>query len=1194
MRGVGGGPHMEKRKAGVDMEHQMPKSPLLTVGLLVACLISLTLWGCGGSGGSQSGASGTDVSVVFPQQGAMVPEERPSKASAWQHSTPHGSFAGIMSEIVRFYGVNSAYAQVVPSSVSRLLLTITGPGITDAIRAEINPATGRATVNVPVGNARVFEVQAFPSDIPLANFIGRITADVPSGGTNVTINMEAVTLNSIQVTPTNPQIAKGTIQRFTAMGDFSDGAVQDLTSLVDWVSSNTSVAVISNAEQIEGLASGVQEGTTQIIATLINITGETTLTVTAAEVVDIAVTPAIPNVAIGTRLQFVATGIFTDGTSQNLTSSVTWTSSSPAVASITATGRATALTVGTTTISATFQDVTGDTLLTVTPVQLAAITVTPAISSIAVGTRLQFVATGIFTDGSSQDLTNSTTWASSNAGFASITSPGGLATAVAPGSTTISATFQGVTGSATLTVRALELAAITVTPAIPTIAIGTRLQFIATGLFTDGSSQDLTPSATWLSSNPAIATISNAQGGRGLATAMTAGSTTISASFQGITGSATLTVTDAQLAAIIVTPAIPSIAIGTRLQFIATGLFSDGTSQDLTPSATWLASPANVCSIDPSGLATGLAAGTCTISATFQGVTGSATLTVTDAQLAAIIVTPAIPSIAIGTRLQFIATGLFSDGTSQDLTPSATWLASPANVCSIDPSGLATGLAVGTCTISASFQGITGSATLTVTDVILAAIEVTPSISMIADGTTLQFIATGLFSDGTSQDLTPSATWLASPANVCSIDPSGLATGLAVGTCTISASFQGVTGNATLTVTDVILAAIEVTPSISMIADGTTLQFVATGLFTDGTNQPLISGVAWVSSAPAVASISPTGLATAVAPGTTTISATFQGVTGNATLTVTAAILAAVRVTPSISTIADGTTLQFVATGIFTDGTNQPLISGVAWVSSAPAIASISPTGLATAVAPGTTTISAISQGVTGNATLTITLAALAAITVTPSVSTIGDGTTLQFVATGLFTDGTNQPLISGVTWVSSVPAVASISPTGLATAVAPGTTTISAISQGVTGNATLTITASPLVEIVIAPSDPIIAPGDQTQFTAVGIFSDGTTQIITTFVTWESSNQYTATINSQGLATAESFGTTTISATFQGVEGFAILSVEGEGSIIGITKMSARFLSILGTAALTVMLMGLFFRGRPEERPVRRPNRRE
>ena len=84
---------------------------------------------------------------------------------------------------------------------------------------------------------------------------------------------------------------------------------------------------------------------------------------------------------------------------------------------------------------------------------LTSIAVTPANPSIEVGGTQQFTATGTYSDGSTQNLTGSVTWASSNTGVATINSAG-LATAVSAGSTTISATLSGVTGSTTLTVSA--------------------------------------------------------------------------------------------------------------------------------------------------------------------------------------------------------------------------------------------------------------------------------------------------------------------------------------------------------------------------------------------------------------------------------------------------------------------------------------------------------------------------------------------------------------------------------------------------------------------------------------------------------------------------------------------------------------------------------------------------------------------
>src|SRR5207237_1369600 len=119
-------------------------------------------------------------------------------------------------------------------------------------------------------------------------------------------------------------------------------------------------------------------------------------------------------------------------------------------------------------------------------------------------------------------------------------------------------------------------------------AKGTTLPFTATGIFTDGSLQDLTTQAAWGSMTATVATISNAAGSQGVATAVTAGTTTISATFGGKTGTTLLTVTAATLASIDVTPTDPSIAKGTTLQFTATGHYTDGTIQNLTASATWI------------------------------------------------------------------------------------------------------------------------------------------------------------------------------------------------------------------------------------------------------------------------------------------------------------------------------------------------------------------------------------------------------------------------------------------------------------------------------------------------------------------------------------------------------------------------------------------------------------------------------
>jgi hypothetical protein len=170
----------------------------------------------------------------------------------------------------------------------------------------------------------------------------------------------------------------------------------------------------------------------------------------------------------------------------------------------------------------------------------------------------------------------------------------------------------------------------------------------------------------------------------------------------------------ATLVSVAVTPANPSIPFGTTQQFVATGTYSDSSTRDLTTSATWSSSGTSVASISTGGLATGVAAGSTTITATSGVISGSTTLAVTAANLVSIAVTPTNPSITVGATQQFTATGRYSDNSTINLTVSVTWSSSVTSTASISTGGLATGVAAGSTTISATSGTITGTTTLTV------------------------------------------------------------------------------------------------------------------------------------------------------------------------------------------------------------------------------------------------------------------------------------------------------------------------------------------------------------------------------------------------------------------------------------------------------------------------------------------------
>jgi len=801
-----------------------------------------------------------------------------------------------------------------------------------------------------------------------------------------------VGLVSIAVTPANAVISIGSTQQFNATGTFAAGYTYDLTQSVTWSSTKTTVATISKVAGSMGLASAVGSGTTTIKATSGSISGSTTLTVNPS-LVSISVTPAAASIPLGNTQQYAATGTYSDGSTQNLTNSVTWTSSSKNVATISVGGLATSVAPGSSTISAVLGSVSGSTTINVTPAALVSLAVTPANASIALGTTQQFKATGTYTDGSTLDVTSAVSWSSNASNVATISSSAGsegLATSIGIGAATITATSGTISGGTTLSVTAAALTSIVVTPAIPSIPLGTSQQFTATGTFTDKTTQDLTSTAQWTSSQVAVATISNAGGSQGLAASTGTGTTTVTGTVGSVSGSTSLTVTAAALVSISVSPANVQIAMGNAQTFTATGSFTDGTTQVLTSSLTWTSSNSAVATIDNSGVATGGSTGTTTISVTSGSITGTTTLTVTAAVLNAITVSPTAASIPLGTTQQFTASGSFSDGSTQDVTGTVHWSSSDGTVATVSNTvgsqGLASTLASGAVTITAASGSVSGSGNLTVTAATLVSIALTPQNPAIPLGTSQQFAATGTYTDGTTKDITPTVTWTSSMPSVAvisnAIQSQGLATSAGTGTTSITGTQAAQTASTNLTVSAANLVSIAVTPTTASIAVGSTQQFTATGTYTDGGTQDLTGTVAWSVSNLAAATISNSpgsqGLATGTGSGFTTVIATSSVITSSADLTVTAVnpILTSIAVTPVGTSIGVGATQSYTATGYYSNGGTQDLTNSVTWSSSAPNVATISNAagsqGIATGVATGSTTVSATFAGITGGANLTI------------------------------------------------------------------------------------------------------------------------------------------------------------------------------------------------------------------------------
>ncbi|RZA29690.1 MAG: ATP-dependent DNA ligase, partial [Proteobacteria bacterium] len=447
------------------------------------------------------------------------------------------------------------------------------------------------------------------------------------------------TLQSIEITTTNPSLAAGTLVQLAATAIYSDQSHTDVTKQVAWASSDTQIATVGAST---GTTTGVAPGTVMVNASFGGRSSATQLTVTPATVVSLGITPASPSIAAGTAQKLMATGVFTDGTKQDVGANVGWISSNTAVATVDSSGFVTSRTAGQTIITANCRlaslcgAVNASTTLNVSAATLVSIAVTPATPSIALGTTQNLIATGTYTDASTQILTTQVTWNSSVPAVATVGDTAGtqgLVTSASVGTTNVTATMASIVSAAVpFSVTPATLKTITLTPANSTIAAGLTQSFVAVGTYGDNTTQVLTNQVTWTSSTAAVATISNASGSNGVARAVAVGNTNIAAVLDGVTSaSSALSVSPATLVSIAVTPANATVSAGSTQQYAATGTYTDGSTQTLSSTVTWASTNTSVATISnaagSSGLANALTNGSTTISATLGSTTAATTLT---------------------------------------------------------------------------------------------------------------------------------------------------------------------------------------------------------------------------------------------------------------------------------------------------------------------------------------------------------------------------------------------------------------------------------------------------------------------------------------------------------------------------------------------------------------------------------------
>ena len=458
-----------------------------------------------------------------------------------------------------------------------------------------------------------------PSGLVSAVSAGNATITATSEGTDGTaaiiVSSALVPVASVTVSPNPAGVAVGGTVQLTAVAKDSAGNVLTGRSIT-WTSNSTGVATVSAS----GLVGGVSVGNATITATSEGKSGTAAVNVSLAPVASVTVSPNPAGVRVGGTVQLTA--VIKDAAGNVLTGRVvTWASSVPAVATVSASGLVTGVAAGAITITATSEGKSGTAAVNVSLVPVASVTVSPNPAGTAVGGTVQLTA--VTKDSAGNILTGrAITWASNAMGVATV-SASGLVTGVSAGNAAITATSEGKSGTAAVSITGVPVASVTVTPNPAGVRVGGTVQL--TAVTKDSAGTILTGRAIiWNSNVTGVATVSAA----GRVTGVAAGSATITATSEGKSGTAAVTVTLAPVATVTVSPNPASVVIAGTVQLAATLKDSAGTT--LTGRVvTWASSAPAVATVSANGLVSGLAVGTATITATSEAKSGSANLTVT-------------------------------------------------------------------------------------------------------------------------------------------------------------------------------------------------------------------------------------------------------------------------------------------------------------------------------------------------------------------------------------------------------------------------------------------------------------------------------------------------------------------------------------------------------------------------------------
>ncbi|WP_338707580.1 Ig-like domain-containing protein [Paenibacillus amylolyticus] len=755
-------------------------------------------------------------------------------------------------------------------------------------------------------------------------------------------------LSKIVVSKNEMSLEVGDSGSVTVTGVYSDNTSANVTISTTWSSEDTSIATVYN-----GAITAKKEGKATITAAYQGQSQTVQVKVTK-KVKALSKNVQSLDLRTGDTKEIILTATYSDNETNNAAANTAeWSTSDEKVATV-VNGKVTGQSAGTAVITAKVgsQSVTVDVNVEV----VKRVDVDKQQVNLLLNKSESVKVTATYPDGTTKDVTDLAEWTSSNEKVADVLK--GEITGYSAGSAKITAKYGTKSVSVDVDVDLTSKLSVEKQSIFFRLSETTKTaNVVVTASYPNSSDVNVTDQATWTSSNEKVATVF-----KGQITAISAGSTTIKATYSGKTVEIAVDVDTARYLDIKdVNDKLAMSVTGDNKSktLVANAEYIDASTENVTSKATWTSSNPDVVYVSNGDLIA-YKSGTATITVAYGGKTVKFTVNVDVADKYEMDKKKA--SVAVGGTTSAKVLALYGE-TSKDVSEDATWSSSSDKIAEVDSKGVITGVATGKVTITAKIEGKT--LTLPVEVGMASGLEADVNFVVLSAKETQTILLTGTDEDGNTLDVTSEATWKSSNARVADVKK-GVITGNSSGKANITAEYGS--KKVTIQVEVDVITRIEASEPVLSLKSGDTADLTVTAFLSDGSERDVTDKAEWKTNSYKVAQVTK-GKVKATGSGKAKITAKYGS--KSVTIALDVDTLKYLQTDKVTLTMKPGEKVTVAATATYADGSEANVSKPALWKSSRIATASVKD-GIIQANGKGKATITVTFAGVKTKVTVVV------------------------------------------------------------------------------------------------------------------------------------------------------------------------------------------------------------------------------